>query len=481
MQKRMKALILASIVLVSILLGFTILESDVINSIIDTDGDKVTDDKDAFPNDPAASLDSDGDGYPDRWNPGKGQSDSTSDPPLELDDLPFDPDEHKDSDNDGVGDNSDVFPDDPNEWSDLDSDGVGDNSDINPTVNLSIDLKLEKFKVTSRVDILRWAQIYFEVKIDNENIRIDNNGRRWWVWIKNEKTISHDLISYDIPDDTTEKSTEIEIIMYDYDPIINDDIVDISAESGNSLHIIFDHAANTVSKNEMSQGSQGKLWFDITLNEAESPDQKTYTRIYNWRFKNKNWKITYEIPINTYMNYLNSNVNRIPQNQPNSKDKMAAFVTSNEKVVKDLADELLSDAENKNYNDVTTANFILKFVQTSITYRLDDETKNCQEYWRFPVETLVDIQGDCEDTSVLYAAIMDALNYDVALLFYSWVEDGEKVGHLAVGIQLEGSHGSYVEDNDGTRYYYCETTTTTYSIGQIPKDIKSEPKMIIPI
>ena len=219
----------------------------------------------------------------------------------------------------------------------------------------------------------------------------------------------------------------------------------------------------------------------IVLGEAETPDYKTYIRTYNWNFGNKYWKISYETPINTYMNYFDSNVSRIPQNQPYPKDKMAAFVTSDEKVIKDLADELDSRAESQNYNDITTANFVLKFVQSNIIYRLDDDTKNCQEYWRFPVETLVDKQGDCEDTSVLYAALMDTLDYDMALLFYSWVEDGEKLGHLAVGIQLNGNHGSYVEDKFGTRYYYCETTTTVYTIGQIPKDIRTEPKMIIPI
>jgi len=47
---------------------------------------------DAFPLDPAASLDTDGDGRPDKWNPGMNHSDSTSDPPLELDIYPNDPD-----------------------------------------------------------------------------------------------------------------------------------------------------------------------------------------------------------------------------------------------------------------------------------------------------------------------------------------------------------------------------------------------------
>ena len=63
---------------------------------------------DAFPSDPAASVDSDGDGYPNSWNPGKGRSGSTTG--LRLDTFPDDPREWRDSDGDGVGDNSDPMP-----------------------------------------------------------------------------------------------------------------------------------------------------------------------------------------------------------------------------------------------------------------------------------------------------------------------------------------------------------------------------------
>ena len=57
---------------------------------VDTDGDGVADDDDAFPNDANETMDSDGD---------------------------------------GVGDNADAFPNDANETVDSDGDGVGDNAD----------------------------------------------------------------------------------------------------------------------------------------------------------------------------------------------------------------------------------------------------------------------------------------------------------------------------------------------------------------
>jgi hypothetical protein len=54
----------------------------------DSDGDGVTNGDDAFPLDPAASVDTDHDGHPDAWNPGMGEDDSTTG--LVLDAYPQD-------------------------------------------------------------------------------------------------------------------------------------------------------------------------------------------------------------------------------------------------------------------------------------------------------------------------------------------------------------------------------------------------------
>lgn len=70
--------------------------------IKDSDFDGSADDLDAFPNDPAASVDTDGDGAPDYWNPGKSQTDSTIG--LYLDAFPIDPAASVDTDNDNYPD-----------------------------------------------------------------------------------------------------------------------------------------------------------------------------------------------------------------------------------------------------------------------------------------------------------------------------------------------------------------------------------------
>lgn len=79
--------------------------SSILIVLNDLDNDKVCDEFDAFPEDPAASEDGDGDGYPDKWNPGKVQSDSTNE--LELDAFPDDPEKWKNPDDDSQ---SERFP-----------------------------------------------------------------------------------------------------------------------------------------------------------------------------------------------------------------------------------------------------------------------------------------------------------------------------------------------------------------------------------
>ena len=59
----------------------------------DSDNDRIPNSEDAFPSDPAASIDSDGDGHPDSWNPGMTEQNSTTG--LTLDRYSNDPNRWK--------------------------------------------------------------------------------------------------------------------------------------------------------------------------------------------------------------------------------------------------------------------------------------------------------------------------------------------------------------------------------------------------
>ena len=93
---------------------------------LDSDNDGVGDDSDAFPLDPSETTDSDGDGIGDN-----------------SDDFPFDANETTDSDGDGIGDNEDT---------DVDGDGVDDDQDDSDGDGVTDDIDAFPFDANETTD-----------------------------------------------------------------------------------------------------------------------------------------------------------------------------------------------------------------------------------------------------------------------------------------------------------------------------------------
>ncbi len=444
----------------------------------DSDSDGVGDNKDKFPFDPSASIDTDDDGYPDKWNEGKNANDSTSIPPLIRDDLPFNPKEFQDSDGDGYGDNIDLFPNDETEWSDDDLDGVGGNTDVNPIVNLSFQLTIESCLLTRHVDLLPWAQVYFEITVnDDPPLTFDNNGNYWRIWKNNQASIDINL-QYDIPDSIANKFTDIEIAMIDHDLFLDDDPIDISSVGGRSSVLLrINHQSNTVENTGISEGDKGKIWYTITLAQPVQSSNLTIDKSYQFSYNNTEYEISLSIPRQKYEWYQNLSTNRSPQ-RLSDKQLMTEFVTSDDEVIDQLADQLFSIANAEGFSTIETINFVLSYVQYAVPYGDDVATAGCVEYWRYPIETLVDGTGDCEDSTVLFASIVKNKNIDVVLLFYVLDEEN---GHLASAVKLSNEHDGVAVEYQNAMFYYVETTDIGFRIGEKPLDIPDDPELIIPI
>jgi hypothetical protein len=124
-------------------------------------------------------------------------------------------------------------------------------------------------------------------------------------------------------------------------------------------------------------------------------------------------------------------------------------------------------AEEKNFNSRETAEFAASFVQDSgcISYFPELEEG---EYPKYPLETLYEKEGDCEDSSILLAAILQLISYDAVLVNFP-PADGEDAGHMGVGVAGDFS-GTYYRYED-TRYYYLETTDL-WNLGEIDDEYR---------
>ncbi len=123
--------------------------------------------------------------------------------------------------------------------------------------------------------------------------------------------------------------------------------------------------------------------------------------------------------------------------------------------------------------------FVLSFVQ-SLKYA-DDKAIGFDEYPRYPIETLVDEGGDCEDTAILFVSIVREMGYGVVLLRF------DQAHHMAAGVRISqdvvaGWNRDYALTyyvSEGKLYAYCETTGEGWRIGEKPEWVKDAGAVVI--
>lgn len=141
-------------------------------------------------------------------------------------------------------------------------------------------------------------------------------------------------------------------------------------------------------------------------------------------------------------------------------------------VIKQIVCILKDAAQAGGFQDAETVEMTVSFVQ-SLKYVSDKAGTGYDDYPKYPLETLVDQGGDCEDSSILLATLLQGLGYDTVLLLFPHVNDKPNVGHMAVGIYGKDIPGTYWEYNS-RRYYYIEATNSGWEIGQVPDIVKGQ-------
>lgn len=203
------------------------------------------------------------------------------------------------------------------------------------------------------------------------------------------------------------------------------------------------------------------ITFFAVLSPLETVIAEDYFhKSFAWYYEGSQWTWDLNIPKSLYNSYRRVSVSERTSYSVGDYDFL---VTTQDSYVKIVADGLREAAENKGYEPYDEVSFILAFVQ-SLPYTSDSVTTGYDEYPRFPVETLVDGGGDCEDTSILFAAIVLVLGYGAIFI--------SPPSHVAVGVlgkDLSGYYWTY----SGRRYYYCETTGENWRIGDLPDELQN--------
>ena len=184
---------------------------------------------------------------------------------------------------------------------------------------------------------------------------------------------------------------------------------------------------------------------------------------YTWQYAGYVWNLTHRFSTEHY---------RFFRTLPRILDytKYADYVTDprDDEQLQSLVDELAHLAGDAGLNSWERLGLVIAFVQ-SIPY-----VSELCEYPRYPLETLVERKGDCEDAAILAAALLRQMRFDVVLLAF------REEDHMALGIRVvpptpvEAPPYSW---NGGT-YYYVEPTSAGWEIGEVPARYRSQPTIL---
>ena len=183
-------------------------------------------------------------------------------------------------------------------------------------------------------------------------------------------------------------------------------------------------------------------------------------RRYVWNFRGRHYTILMTIDLERYNSYSGKERYDIPKLIEEGRTTIDNLTREFQRTFK----------QHRDWSKQDRVDFVLSFVQ-SLPYTLDNVTTGYDEFRRYAIETLIEGGGDCEDTTILVAAILRGLGEKTALIFTP--------GHIALGVSGDYTGASLTFN--GTKYYYCETTGTGWTVGTLPASVGKTVDEIVPL
>lgn len=221
----------------------------------------------------------------------------------------------------------------------------------------------------------------------------------------------------------------------------------------------------TAPAEEPSQSQGGLAYTDGRVPNYPGTDPQWETVRFEWPRQDGLGSLRMELPLDTQMYIYYRGLERY---QGTENYHYYTDDANNRAIVAEIVRAIRQVSGELNYSDAAVVREVANFVQNVIEYQYDSDSTGEEEYPRYPIETLFERRGDCEDTSILMAALLRELGYEVGFL--------QIPGHVAVALRTsdEYSDGMYYEIN-GHRYLYIESTATGWNIGDIPDEFLNTP------
>ena len=176
---------------------------------------------------------------------------------------------------------------------------------------------------------------------------------------------------------------------------------------------------------------------------------------FSWEYNDRSYSVDFTLNEGTYKHFKY----KYKSCCLGGNEDYLRYIDTDSDYVDEVAQVLNSAAIEAGYTSMLgKAEFILSFVGT-IPYVFDPD--GLGDHPKHPIETLWENGGDCEDSSALYASIMESLGYETVLVLLEAQGEygGDWEGHAMIGIYIPNHSGEYfVLDGDSRPYYDAETT-----------------------
>lgn len=203
------------------------------------------------------------------------------------------------------------------------------------------------------------------------------------------------------------------------------------------------------------------------------------TKTYSWEYEGSTYTFSIDYPYSEYGKYEGTAGASMEKREAfaDNKGNVDYSVIKDFIVVNDVVDEIQKALKEEYESTGRTASgqgyaeFILAFVQECYGYMYDEVQYAQSEYFAFPMETIYNGYGDCEDTSILLAAIYESAGYDTGVFLIP----GHAITAVALDSYVAGDFDTkdsvavFSVNEDGKTYYGCETTLdeNDYGVGYI--------------